>query len=214
MRRNWKTGFTVLRATPTVAVVPRRPRHQECDAYYHIVSRGNNKQVIFDEELRRLFLHTLQGVARAHDWRVLAFALMRNHYHLVVKIGARGLSDGMCVLNTRFARASNGRFERINHCFGRRFWSAHLETEHHLLNSVRYCHWNPPRAQVCAEPGDSAWTSYRASVGLDRPHPVVAHAALLELFDANPAHARRALSDFVAEGHVRCQAPWDGPAAT
>jgi putative transposase len=191
--------------------MPRRPRHQEIGAYYHVVSRGNNKHVIFDDELRGLFLRTLQAVARANEWRVLAFALMRNHYHLVLKIGVHGLSGGMCVLNTRFARSSNSRFERINHCFGQRFWSAHLETEHYLLNSVRYCHWNPPRAGICTEPSDSNWTSYRASVGLDEPHPVLAHSELLELFGADPAHARRALSGFVAEGHVRCQAPWDGP---
>jgi putative transposase len=194
-----------------VTEVGRRSRHQEPGAYYHIVSRGNNKQAIFDDELRRLFLRTLQGIASAQDWRVLAFALMRNHYHLVLQVGAHGLSAGMCVLNTRFARASNGRHERINHCFGQRFWSAHLETEHYLLNSVRYCHWNPVRAQICGEPGDSEWTSYRASIGLDKPHPVLAEAELLGLFDANPALARRALSDFVSEGRVRCQAPWDGP---
>jgi putative transposase len=191
--------------------VPRRPRHQQPGAYYHVVSRGNNKQVIFDDELRALFLRTLELVSAACEWRVLAFALMRNHYHLVLRIGAGGLSEGMCVLNTRFARASNGRFGRINHCLGQRFWNAHLETEHYLLNSVRYCHWNPPRANVCSEPHESSWTSFRASVGLNEPHPVIALDELLGLFDSSPARARRLLSDFVDEGRVRCQAPWDGP---
>ena len=191
--------------------MPRRPRHQEPGAYYHVVARGNNKQLIFDDELRRLFLNLVKLASATYDWRVLAFALMRNHYHLVLKIGDPGLSDGMWALNTRFAKASNSRFGRINHCLGRRFWSAQLETEHYLLSSVRYCYWNPPRARICAEPSDSTWTSYRASVGLDQPHPVVAQSELLALFDANPAHARRALSGFVAEGRVRCQAPWDGP---
>src|SRR5262245_50951473 len=139
--------------------MPRRPRHEEPGEYYHVVSRGNNKQVIFDDELRLLFLRLLHAIARAYDWRVLAFVPMANHYHFVLQIGVRGLSAGMCVLNTRFARASNSRFERINHCLGQRFWSAHLETEHHLLNSIRYCYWNPPRALICADPRDSNWTS-------------------------------------------------------
>jgi putative transposase len=191
--------------------MPRRPRHQDPGAYYHVVSRGNNKQAIFDDELRHLFLRSPHVVARTNHWLVLAFALMRNHYHLVLQLGDNGLSDGMCVLNTRFARSSNSRFDRINHCLGQRFWSAHLGTEHHLLNSVRYCHWNPPRAQICAEPSDSNWTSYRGSVGLDARHPVLAHAELLALFDTNSERARRALVDFVSEGRVRCQAPWDGP---
>jgi len=194
--------------------MPRYQRHQEPGAYYHVCTRGNNKHAIFDDELRHLFLRLVQTVAEAYDWRVLAFALMGNHYHLVLRIGDRELSDGMCVLNTRFARSSNSRFDRINHCFGQRFWSAHLDTEHYVLNSVRYCHWNPPRAKVCAEPRDSIWTSYRASVGLDSPHPVIATDELLGLFDTHPVRARRALADFVAEGRVRCQAPWDGPPST
>jgi putative transposase len=191
--------------------MPRPPRHQDPGAYYHVVTRGNNKQTIFDDELRLLFLHVLGAVATAWKWRVLAFALMRNHYHLVLRIGDEGLSDGMWALNTRFATASNVRFGRINHCFGRRFWSAHLDTEHYVLNSVRYCHWNPPRANLCDDPAESRWTSYRASVGLDEPPAFLALPDLLTLFHREPSSALHALSAFVAEGRVRCQAPWDGP---
>lgn len=192
----------------------RMPRYEEPGAYYHFASRGNNKQTIFDDELRGLFLQLVRRVADAYDWRVLAYALMGNHYHLVVKIGERGFSEGMCVLNGKFARASNGRFDRINHCLGRRFWSAHLDTEHYLLNSVRYCHWNPARANLCLDPAGSTWTSFRSSVGLDRAHPVLALDDLLGLFDRNLDRARMALSAFVEEGRVRCQAPWDGPPST
>ena len=193
--------------------MPRKPRHQQPDAYYHVVSRGNNKQTIFDENLRELFLKRLFHTSRRHEWDVLAFALMRNHYHLVIHIGDKGLSNGMFELNNAFARASNMYFGRINHCFGQRFWSAHLNTPHYLLNSIRYGMWNPVRAGRCATPADSGWTSYRSSVGLDAPHPVVAVGPLLELFDANPVRARRALSAFVLDGHGPCQAPWDGPSS-
>jgi REP element-mobilizing transposase RayT len=194
--------------------MPRNLRDQEPGAHYHVCTRGNNKHAIFDDELRYLFLRLVQTAAEAYDWRALAYALMGNHYHLVLKIGDRGLSDGMCTLNGRFARSSNSRFDRINHCFGQRFWSAHLATEHYVLNSVRYCYWNPPRAKLCLAPSDSTWTSFRSSVGIDNPHPVLAVGDLLGLFHAETGSARRALSDFVAEGRVRCQAPWEGPPST
>jgi REP element-mobilizing transposase RayT len=189
----------------------RLPRHEDPGAYYHVVSRGNNKQAIFDNQLRELFLRLVGCVSAKYDWRVLAYALMGNHSHLVVQIGVLGISDGMCVLNGQFARASNARFDRINHALGRRFWSAHLDTQHYLLSSVRYCHWNPPRANICLDPAGSTWTSFRGSVGLDRPHPVLALDELLGLFDRNHDRARMALSAYVEEGRVRCQAPWDGP---
>jgi putative transposase len=192
----------------------RELRHQESGAYYHVVSRGNNQQTIFDNELRDLFLRSLLRVSVAHEWRVLAYVLMNNHYHLVLRIGENGLSSGMFRLNHGFARASNIQFERIDHCFGQRFWSAHLDTPEYLLASIRYGMWNPPRATECSDPAGSTWTSFRGSVGLDDPHPVLAMNDLCALFHAQPAKARLVLFDYVQDGRVRCQAPWDGPPST
>jgi putative transposase len=192
--------------------MPRPPRHEAPGAYYHVVSRGNNRHAIFDDELRSLFVRIAAPIARHHAWHVLAFALMRNHFHLVLQIGERGISNGMCELNGRFARASNARFGRINHCFGRRFWSTELETDAHMLESVRYAMWNPARAGLGTHPRDSRWTSYRASAGLDWADELVDHRRLLEHFGVDAVRARAAFSRFVSEGRVRCQAPWgDGP---
>ena len=133
----------------------RKLRHQESGAYYHVVSRGNNKQTIFDNELRALFLSSLLRVSVAHEWRVLAYALMNNHYHLVLRIGERGLSSGMFQLNHGFARASNIQFDRINHCFGQRFWSAHLDTPEYLLTRVSgmACGTRRERLSAAIQPG-------------------------------------------------------------
>jgi REP element-mobilizing transposase RayT len=193
--------------------MPRPARIEAPFGYYHVTSRGNNRQVIFDDELRDLFLVTAHRVALARDWAIFAYALMRNHFHLVLQIGNRGLSDGMRELNGTFARASNSRLGRTDHCFGRRFWSAHLETEEHALASIRYAAWNPPRAGLCDRPEESMWTSFRASAGLDPAPPVLAVEALLQHFSPNPTIARDAFLGYVAAGHVRCQAPWGGPPA-
>ncbi len=194
--------------------MPRKPRHQEAGEYYHVVSRGNNKQRLFDEELRGVFLKTLLRVSVGHEWRVLAYALMNNHYHLVLRIGSAGLSAGMFQLNNGIARAANARFDRINHCFGQRFWSAHLDTTAYLLTSIRYSMWNPPRAGLCHDPAGSTWSSFRGSVALDDPDPVLAIADLYALFDPRPAQAKLALYDYVQGGRVPCLAPWVGPPST
>jgi putative transposase len=188
--------------------MPRPHRIEIPGGYYHVVTRGNNRQTIFDDVLRALFIEQAVRVVREYGWVVLAYALMSNHFHLVFQIRKSGLSRGMCELNGTFARVSNGRFGRIDHCFGRRFWSTHLETDAHMLESVRYAMWNPARVGVGAHPRDSRWTSFRATAGLDHPSQLIAHRELLEHFGMDAVRARAAFSGFVSEGRVRCQAPW------
>src|SRR5262249_45837261 len=146
--------------------VPRSTRVQH-PGPYHVVTRGNNKQEIFDDYLRRGFLVQLDWVARLFDWRIYAWALMTNHFHLVLEIGEQGLAAGMHRLNLAFAVTSNERFERINHCLGNRYWSRPIDSEPYLDTCIRYALWNPARAGIVKDPLDSGWTSLRASVGLE-----------------------------------------------
>jgi putative transposase len=69
--------------------MPRPYRDETPNAYFHVVSRGNNQQAIFDDVLRRYFLTRLGTVANTYEWRVYAYALMTNHYHLVLQIGTQ-----------------------------------------------------------------------------------------------------------------------------
>ena len=72
----------------------RTPRLIVPGGMYHVASRGNNKQVIFDDELRRLHIRNLGVIAAEFGWSVVAWAVLSNHYHLVLKIGDAGLAAG------------------------------------------------------------------------------------------------------------------------
>jgi REP element-mobilizing transposase RayT len=70
-----------------VGCVGRVPRLVVPDGMYHVASRGNNKQVIFDDALRRVHLRNLDYISEDHGWTVVAWALMSNHYHLLIENG-------------------------------------------------------------------------------------------------------------------------------
>jgi len=189
--------------------VARKPRIEVPFGYYHAVSRGNNKQEIFDDWVRARFLFRLARVVRRFDWRMFGWAVMSNHFHLVFQLGEGGLKAGMQQLNTGVARDSNYRFGRVNHCFGQRYWSTPLETDEHFRASLRYTLWNPARAGVGAHPGDSKWTSFRGTLGLDLPHEALDAPYLLAHFGSTPDRAQDAFRRFVWAGRERCLAPWD-----
>jgi REP element-mobilizing transposase RayT len=72
------------------------PREQHSGLYYHLGTRGNNQRDIYtDPASRWLFDVRLGIVAERHGWTVIAFVQMTNHYHLVLKLGESGMSDGM-----------------------------------------------------------------------------------------------------------------------
>jgi putative transposase len=190
-----------------------KPRIEVPHAYYHVVARGNNKRRIFEDSFdRRMFLLILTAVARRYGWSILAYCLMDNHYHVLLQLGAceRGLSRGMCVLNTGHAVEYNRRHGRINHLFGKRYWSVMLKTDEQLLTACRYVLLNPVRAGVVHAPRDWAWSSYRATLGLALTIPRLAVRQLLERFAPTHNAAVAAFEVFVTDallGPVRRQPP-------
>jgi REP element-mobilizing transposase RayT len=166
-----------------------KPRDERI-GYHHVVARGNNKQRIFlTDEDRAYFLSRLDQVATKHGWEILAYCLMRNHYHLLVRIDDRGLARGMCELNGSYALHFNGEHGRINHLFGKRYWNEYLPGERRLLNVVRYIVQNPRRAGSDGPLEKHAWTSYRAAIGIAFAFARFARDELLRLFGSTPENA-------------------------
>jgi REP-associated tyrosine transposase len=158
------------------------PRIEVPHGYYHVTTRGNNKRPIFaDDRDRELFLLQLRRVARRYSWSFYAYCLMGNHYHLVMQLGENGLSRGMCELNTAYALTHNSRHGRMNHLFGRRFWSELITSDARLLTTCRYVVQNPVRAGLCVACDEWPWSSYRATAGSALPEPFLAVKDVLGL---------------------------------
>jgi REP element-mobilizing transposase RayT len=179
----------------------RRPRYDQPGTYYHVTTRGNNRQAIqLDDVDCGMWERTLAKVVRRYGWQVLSFCFMPNHFHLTMRLPEGGLSDGMCLLNGQYARQFNGRHNRSNHLFGRRFWSNDIDSDAYLKSSARYGDWNPVRGGLCAKPEEYRWSSHGAVVGLWHPPSFLAVDELLGLFAPNPSVAREAYRRHVANG--------------
>jgi REP element-mobilizing transposase RayT len=175
------------------------PLREEIEgAYYHVGTRGNNQRDIFTDDFSRLiFLLMLQRLAKNHDWRVLAYCLMINHYHVVLQLGTGGLSRGMKSLNGGYARAFNAREERRDHLFGRRFWSRELGDADDVLRTCAYIDLNPTRSFAVA-PEDWPWSSYRAAAGLEPPKGFHKVNDLWQLISPRPRTSMDAYTALIA----------------
>lgn len=138
----------------------RGPRAVAASGYYHVVVRGNGKQVIFeDDEDRYRFLNLMRHAMRAGDIHIIAWCFMDNHVHLIVHDEACRLSDAMHALLSPYARYFNKRSNHVGHVFQDRFSAAPIEDDAYLLRAVAYVHANPAKAGAGAM-GQYRWSSY------------------------------------------------------
>lgn len=185
------------RRSPYRGTMAYKPRVEIPYGYYHVVARGNNKRPIYDDDDdREEFLVLLERIARRYGWLFYAYCLMGNHYHLVLQIADKGLSRGMCELNTAHALTYNLRHARINHLFGRRFWSELITTDAYLLGACRYVVQNPVRAGLCGTCDEWSWSSYRATVGAVPGRPFLAIQGVLDFVAPRSREQAAAFRDF------------------
>jgi REP element-mobilizing transposase RayT len=150
----------------------RRNRLQTASGLYHAGTRGIRRMPIFlADDDRDLFLAILGDVVKRFEWRCHAYCLMTNHYHLALTTPEANIGAGMHRLNGLYAQAFNRVHGFKGHLFEERYWSGLVETEEHVMNLMRYVVLNPVRAGMCALPHQWAWSSYRATAGLDAPPP-------------------------------------------
>ncbi|MBN1615067.1 MAG: transposase [Deltaproteobacteria bacterium] len=183
--------------------MPRQARIDAPNALHHIIARGIERGKIFQDDadcegfLRRLGNLIEQTETRCHAW-----ALMPNHFHLLLKTGTVPIATVMGRLLTGYAVGYNRRHRRSGHLFQNRYKSILCQEDAYLKELVRYIHLNPLRAGLV---GDLQ--------ALDR-YPYAGHSvimgrnrrewqttgAVLALFSGDASQARRMYHDFVAAG--------------
>jgi len=172
--------------------------------------RGIERRVIFmDNTDRNDFVDRLRRLLSETGSSCYAWALIPNHFHLLLRPGAKGLSHLMRRLLTGYAVAFNRRHTRSGHLFQNRYKSILCEEDAYLLELIRYLHLNPLRADQCAtlqELDNFPWSGHAEILG-NQPGIGLAVEEVLSLFGRRKGTARKAYRHFIAEGLAMGQRP-------
>ena len=170
-------------------------------ALYHVTSRGDRREAIYEDDSDRvLFLEIFGEVVQRFNWVCHAYCQMGNHYHLVIETPDGNLSKGMRQLNGVYTQATNRKHHRIGHLFQGRYKAILVDRDAYLLELTRYVVLNTVRAGMVALPGDWRWSCYLDMVGKRSPPNWLATDGLLAQFAADRQEAVRCYETFVSEG--------------
>ncbi len=140
----------------------RKPRLEFEGAFYHVMTRGNQKQNIFRDKLDyRKYLQILGDYKSRYPFLLYGYVLMPNHVHLLIETGKIPLSKILQGINQRYTMFFNWKYETVGHLFQGRYKAILCEKEEYLLNLIKYIHRNPIRAALIEEIDEYPWSSHR-----------------------------------------------------
>ncbi len=140
----------------------RKPRIEYPGAVYHIMSRGNRGEDIFrDDQDRHSFLDTLSEACDRCGWLIHAYALMNNHYHLLLETPESNMVVGMHWLQGTYTRRFNVRHHLRGHVLQGRYKALVVEADrgNYFSQAANYIHLNPVRSGLIRDP-QGALTQY------------------------------------------------------
>jgi len=132
-------------------------------SYYHVYNRGAHKENIFysdDHYLRCLDL--LEKYSQKYSVSIIAYCLMPNHYHLVIRQNENG-SISRCIQTTfnAYSQTVNLIEQQSGTLFQGKAKAKQIDSESSLIQVIRYVHLNPVRAGIVQRPEDWHFSDYR-----------------------------------------------------
>ncbi len=129
--------------------MPRQSRIDAPGALHHIIARGNEKRKIFEDKIdRQHFLDRLGDILSSTQTICYAWALIQNHFHLLLRTGTIPIATVMRRLLTGYAIYFNRKHRRYGHLFKNRYKSILCQEDPYFLELVRYIHLNPLRSKI------------------------------------------------------------------
>ena len=149
--------------------MPRQPRLDAPGVLQHVMARGIERREIFkDDKDRKSFLERFANILEETQTQCYAWALIPNHFHILLRTGPAPLSKVMRRLMTGYAVTFNKRQKRSGHLFQNRYKSVICEEDPYFLELIRYIHLNPLRAKLVQdlkELDKYPWSGHSAILG-------------------------------------------------
>lgn len=188
--------------------MPRFARVYYPGGIYHIISRCLNGEFLLEEpSARQRYLSLIEHASKRTDSLVLAWCLMSNHTHLVVRAGKDDLARLLKPINAGYAVWLNRRLKRHGPVFSNRYKSILIDEEKYLSQLIRYVHNNPVRAGLVKNAKDSDRSSHRAYIGLEKAPEWLNIGYILGMFGRQPKRARKLFHEFVESGAEESRRP-------
>ena len=141
--------------------MPRQAKKKSNTEIYHVMARGINRQVIFEDEDDYIkFIDTLKTYKAVCGYKLYAYCLMGNHFHLLVKAELEDLGQIIKRVLCSYVYWYNSKYQRIGHLFQDRYKSEVVEDERYFLVVMRYILRNPVKAGICNKIGEYRFSSY------------------------------------------------------
>jgi REP element-mobilizing transposase RayT len=112
--------------------------------------------------LRLYYLHTV------FDVEILAFVLMSNHFHLLLRTPSANLSEAMANFMRETSRAITKAAHRINQTYGQRHSRTIIGSHHYFLQAYKYVYRNPVAAGLCERPENYPYSTLSGLLGANR----------------------------------------------
>jgi REP element-mobilizing transposase RayT len=192
--------------------MPRPLRFEAPDTWYHVMNRGNARQIVYQNEFDYvMFLTKLAASCQKYAVELHAYVLMPNHFHLFVHTLEANLSRFMHQFLTTFTVNYNRIYDRVGHLFQGRFKALVVDRSDYGLEVTRYIHLNPVRKQSVNGISNEEkltflkkykWSSYPAYIGISTEPSYLYTNNILEQFGDDPDKQRQEYHNYVKQGMI------------
>jgi len=180
------------------------------NAWYHVTCRGNQRMPIFtDDRDRCKFLDSLIESLEAFQVELHCYAIMKNHFHFLLKTPKANLGRFMHRFNTAYITYYNLRHQRSGHLYQGRYKAILIEADRYLLKLSRYIHLNPVKIkeydgltieEQAEKLNQYRWSSLHGYIKLRGRNNFTHHEMILGYMGGDTKKGRARYRGFVLQG--------------